>query len=380
MPATKPRLPHVLPSTPPPASPRKLRSTWSSADFGNALLSNAPILLDIPRLLLPCVEEADSAGVYQDLFPLFDRKPEKPRRVSDSVADSVATVTSSVVVDSSPDYNVRRSGSTLFSERRGLKGVDRRESKARPTTMTHSCPSAFHDARSEYSYHHEEETREQKTLRRRGGITQLRMSAPASSSPLSSPSPSHASRRPISHPTHSSTASIASTSSIPITQFQSHYRSHSQSNIPRLGARRPYYSSVIRKDIMSRPSTSHDFRSDDARPVSPFNISPSCYASTTSGRYFDDIEWEKPPELSPPYTLPSARSTASYTPGEFGYIPPTAAYNSGFSLSGETELRMALADDDAGSYKYKDMRKRGVRMHVRRLGQGIWEKFSHFRK
>ncbi len=128
--------------------------------------------------------------------------------------------------------------------------------------------------------------------------------------------------------------------------------------------------------MLSRPATSHDFRPGDARSVSPFNIPPS----VSSTRYFDDIDWEKPPELSPPYTLSSASTTACYTPGEFGYIPPTAAYNSGFSLSGETELRMALADDDASSYKYKDMRKRGVRMQVRRLGQGIREKLSHFRK
>lgn len=41
---------------------------------------------------------------------------------------------------------------------------------------------------------------------------------------------------------------------------------------------------------------------------------------------------------------------------------------------------MALADDDVGSYKYKDMRKGGFRGHVKRIGKEIRDKLSLFRR
>ena len=217
------------------------------------------------------------------------------------------------------------------------------------TTTTSSCPPSYHVPLDE----------KRVRLRRKVGISQLRMSAPASPSTAAvydSP------RRPMSHPAHTSSASVLSTaSSIPITHLQSHHRGQSSNNIPRIGHHtRPYYSTILRRES-ARPSTSLGFQS---RSVSDQSSRPV----STSSTYFD--------RETSSFALP----TTAYSPGEFGYIPPSKKHNSGFSMSGETELRMALADDDVGSYKYKDMRKGGVRGHVKRIGKEIRDKLSLFRR
>lgn len=245
----------------------------------------------------------------------------------------------------------------------------------RPSTAPHSGHS-YHDALVQ------EFSAGQRALRRKQPMEKLRLSAPASPAPTRPASvDGRKSRRPASQPPQSSHDSITSSISlsIPITKLQGPRRSNSQSNnIPRLGhPHRPYYSSVIRKD-MSRPTSPQpEYKPSDSRPTSPMSLPPSSAGHAFSGRTSSvghDFDPPTPPDLDYSSTFPSASTT--YSPGEFGYIPPVDKLNNmGFSMSGEAELRMALASgDDAGSFRFKDMSPKprlGVRSQVKKFGKGL---------
>lgn len=247
----------------------------------------------------------------------------------------------------------------------------------RPSTAPHSGHS-YHDALVQ------EFSAGQRALRRKQPMEKLRLSAPASPAPTRPTSvDGRKSRRPASQPPQSSHDSITSSISlsIPITKLQGPRRSNSQSNnIPRLGhPHRPYYSSVIRKD-MSRPTSPQlEYKPSDSRPTSPMSLRPSSagHGMAFSGRTSSvghDFDLPTPPDLDYSSTFPSAPT--AYSPGEFGYIPPVEKLNNmGFSMSGEAELRMALASgDDAGSFRFKDMSPKprlGVRSQVKKFGKGL---------
>ncbi|PBK67663.1 hypothetical protein ARMSODRAFT_296145 [Armillaria solidipes] len=106
-------VPHLLPSTPPPASPHKLRHSWTqagiTADQWTGLLSSTgPVIADNKRPLLPCVEEDDLvvADIHLSPLPTLNQPSDQlhtlinPSTVCNETVASecpqVATVTASV--------------------------------------------------------------------------------------------------------------------------------------------------------------------------------------------------------------------------------------------------------------------------------------------
>ncbi|KAJ7675320.1 hypothetical protein B0H17DRAFT_132089 [Mycena rosella] len=127
-----------------------------------------------------------------------------------------------------------------------------------------------------------------------------------------------------------------------------HSRSHSQPDFVRLGhPARPYYS-AIRKN-MSRPNSPLENSSmNPSRPASmapPSHASSSLQPSPMSFGYlpnaFDDDTDDDDTFISPP---PShRRSSSRFSFGLGGFSSPASALQSGSSVSGEMEMRMALA-------------------------------------
>ncbi|KAG7444828.1 uncharacterized protein BT62DRAFT_1077579 [Guyanagaster necrorhizus] len=415
-------VPHLLPSTPPPASPHKLRHSWSQAgnitvDQWTGLLSSpAPVVPDNKRPLLPCVEEDDPAVTDINLSPLptlnlpSDQLPAlvNPSTVCNETVASecpqVATVTTlsyhkkvrdetlaKLTGRTSRRLSVEQGTSTPLDLKRAsfVKGVDHRNTDKVVMNAKSSAKSLRPSTapQSGHSYHDvlvKKFSAEQRVLRRKQPMEKLRVSAPASPAPTRPVSvDGRTSRRPVSQPPQSSHDSITSSISlsIPITKLHGLRRSNSQSyNIPRLGhPHRPYYSSVIRKDLSRPTSPQPEYKPSESRPTSPMSLRPSSpgHGMAFSGRTSSvghDFDLPTPPDLDYSSTFPSA--STGYSPGEFGYIPPVDKLNNmGFSMSGEAELRMALASgDDAGSFKFKDMSPKprlGVRSQVKKFGKGL---------
>ncbi|KAJ7103244.1 hypothetical protein B0H15DRAFT_202563 [Mycena belliarum] len=174
-----------------------------------------------------------------------------------------------------------------------------------------------------------------RSLRRKRNLSTYRVSAPAQSPvaeafvipPVQRPQ-SMISPLSLGHglaTLHSSTKPIV------------HNRSHSQPNVVRLGhPTRPYYSAI--RSNMSRPSSPLGNTSANlSRPVS--TVLPS-HISSSSPNILDDTE--DGDTFLPPAT--SRRpSSSKFSLGFGGFSSPASALHSGASVSGEMEMRMALA-------------------------------------
>lgn len=186
---------------------------------------------------------------------------------------------------------------------------------------------------------------------------------------------------------------ISSPASIPITKLR-HQRSHSSpTSLGRLGhPSRPYYS-AIRKD-MSRPNSAMSDYGCGSRPTSvaissrapspsPSGTNPFSPPLSVNGNgnvsafrtFHDDVI---SPMLSPPSTGNTTHSVPSRSVG-FGFLSPPPLSGSstlGFSLSGETEMRMALAREGKETgFKVKAHRKShgqsSMRDSIQKLREGI---------
>jgi hypothetical protein len=149
---------------------------------------------------------------------------------------------------------------------------------------------------------------------------------------------------------------------------QMHNRTHSQPNV-RLGhPSRPYYS-AFRKN-MSRPNSPYgDSSMNSSRPTSM--VLPSRATSPALGGYlpqtFEDTDDDE---------TPSASRAASPSGFSFGLGGPSGSL-SGFSVSGEMEMRMALAalaigqQDSSFQFQETGKMQSSVRGRVMKLGKGL---------
>jgi len=165
----------------------------------------------------------------------------------------------------------------------------------------------------------------------------------------------------------------------PPTRPLMHSRSHSQPNVVRLGhPSRPYYS-AIRKS-MSRPNSPLGDSMDPPRPASMALPSRVSSPAPTSFGYlphtFDDTDDED--AFIPP---PTSRrpSSSRFSVGLGGFTSPASTLHSGSSVSGEMEMRMALAalaresHQPDSSFQFQETGKMhaSVSWRVRRLGKGL---------
>lgn len=150
-------------------------------------------------------------------------------------------------------------------------------------------------------------------------------------------------------------------------QMHMHARTQSQPNV-RLGhPSRPYYS-AIRKN-MSRPNSPYDSPyGSSSRPASPSRATSPTFGYLP--QTFEDSDDDETPSASraaSPSTLASRFS--------FG---GSSALHSGFSVSGEMEMRMALAALSRGqqqesSFQFQETAKAPSSVHgrVMKLGKGL---------
>ncbi|KAF9266368.1 hypothetical protein L218DRAFT_985532 [Marasmius fiardii PR-910] len=199
----------------------------------------------------------------------------------------------------------------------------------------------------------------QSTLKRRGGINIFRRSAPMpeKDEPLLFGEPQVTSR-PQSQPVSSSSSfplcpSItqkrnSSSTSIPITSFQSHARSYSQPNTVRLGhPNRPYYS-AIRKDMSPSPDATKLTYSRPASPPSSFPF-PKNHArmspQSLSGHDSEDLV----SELSvSPFGYGSSGAGSEWSQSTIGKRKERHRSAPALSRKEEMELRLALARNVRG--------------------------------
>lgn len=267
----------------------------------------------------------------------------------------------------------------------------------------------------------------QRTLRRKKHIPIFRASSPPCPSFPSEPisislatpqrPQSHSDLKFVSPPTY-----LPLSLPLPASTPMNHTRSHSQPanaicKPVRLGhPSRPYYSAI--RENMSRPTSLVEYShsrslsssSITSRPLTILAPSPSLRsASPLPGIFthlppssfldspFDEDEDETSecsrPRLArsscPPSRTPRAASPGmglglglgfsfSHTPAKSTLVP-SLGFRSGFSMSGETELRMALAmehgGDDRDGYKFRDMGKghhrHGLMERVKKLRRGL---------
>ncbi|KAG6916203.1 hypothetical protein DXG01_007833 [Tephrocybe rancida] len=209
-----------------------------------------------------------------------------------------------------------------------------------------------------------------KTLRRKKRLSLYRPSTPRPESVASSSFTATSSPSIVSMP-QSAVSVEDSIFSVPRTEpdMSKHARSRSQpANVVRLGhPSRPLYSAI--RPNMSRPSTAIGPPARPSRPISlpaPSRApSPGIMSvlSSPSALYDEDgYAFERP-------TSSHGRGVPSFP--AFGSI---SRRDAGFSLSGETELRMALARDHVDAFKFKDMGKRHsgkVMTKVKQVGKGL---------
>lgn len=147
-------------------------------------------------------------------------------------------------------------------------------------------------------------------------------------------------------------------------------------NTVRLGhPSRPYYT-AIRKNMS--PASIH---SSGSRPTSPHSVlsrasspAPSSSLLTPNPASFLDISLDDTDNLPLSFTLtppPSGRFShrQSHSLPSFAF----AAQKSGFSVSGETEMRMTLAMEGStdGGYKFRDNEKKTLKGHVKKMSKEL---------
>lgn len=157
-----------------------------------------------------------------------------------------------------------------------------------------------------------------------------------------------------------------------------HNRTHSQPTYVRLGhPSRPYYSAI--RSNMSRPNSPGSASINISRPASlasPSHIAtlfPSSFARTIDDS--DDGDSPISPVISP---RPSS-SRFSFRMGFGGFSTPPSALNSGFSVSGESEMRIALAtlaresrrQDARFQVQGTEKTQGSFTSRARKLGQGL---------
>lgn len=249
----------------------------------------------------------------------------------------------------------------------------------------------------------------QKTLRRKKHLAVFRASSPPSTS-ATGPVAVAVPPRPVSQPYK---RQPYSPQYLPLALPTSDSPSYGRSDSPsprqvRLGhPSRPYYT-AIRKN-MSRPSSPNNsnylsstspsptpsfYSPSSSRPTSmsarsahtphPAGFSilqPSCFLNTP---FDDDDDDHESISSHIPYRAPRkpASCTLSRPEGlQFGFAGSLHGMGSGFSMSGETELKMALARERAGSpgdtYRFTDMKAdHGLAGRVRRLRRGLQDMIS----
>lgn len=233
-----------------------------------------------------------------------------------------------------------------------------------------------------------------KTLRRKKGVPLLRVSTPPTAKHALTPDPVVAvplPQKPVSNPYPD--YSLVSPQN---PNLYTHSRSQSQPhNTPRLGhPSRPYYTAI--RPNMSRPTSA----------IEPFQSMPQPPQASTSPRPLSLPSPSRAPSpgifsvlsstsaLSTPtlgddgprssFSYPSASPVQNrLSPRPFSLGGSVSRHRSGFSLSGETELRMALAREqgDVGresdnAYRFRDMGKKQdtrVMRKVHNLKRGLKE-------
>jgi len=154
---------------------------------------------------------------------------------------------------------------------------------------------------------------------------------------------------------------------VPITQFQT----RSSFDGDRLGCpSRPYYT-AIRKNMSSPPPSQAP-----SRAPSPSLSPPLDSSSLFSKDFFIDT--------SPALLLHSpslfSESTQSHSSPRSRLFGPLSGKSSGFSVSGETEMRMSLARDggrnhqDGNGYKFKETAPRNIVKRFRKSVIGFLRK------
>jgi hypothetical protein len=232
----------------------------------------------------------------------------------------------------------------------------------------------------------------QKTLRRKKRMSLFRTSAPPCvTSPSIPDSPSVTlPQRPQSH---SYTKPPQSPEYLPLAlpapSPSSHTRSRSQPNATvRLGhPSRPYYTAI--RPHMARPTPliepTESLSPPSPIPSRPLSLppparaaSPGVHSLLSATSLFTMPEQE---DLSP--LSPSSATSLAYNvhPRPFA-LGGSTSHRSGFSLSGEAELRMALSQAEVGvpsedQYRYRDMGRThhgmGVMNKVNKLKRGLKE-------
>lgn len=265
-----------------------------------------------------------------------------------------------------------------------------------------------------------------RTLRRRKRIPIFRASSPAATSAPEDPIGVPVPPRPLSQPfvTHTHSPHYLPLAFPPLADMSPYmYNQPPTPSAVRIGhPNRPYYS-AIRKNV-PRPTSPNNGQSPVASPPSSPSMSIASFASNPvltshtsppNGSHstgfvlmqhqcfidvpFDDDDLDDGAESCIPYPLlrhnahSSRNFTATPAPSAFsrsehplrlGFTSPvrgTAAIH-GCSVSGETELRMALArggglvaaDEGSSHYRFRDMNHdHGLMDRVRRLRRGLRE-------
>ncbi|KAJ6483903.1 hypothetical protein DFH09DRAFT_399471 [Mycena vulgaris] len=222
-----------------------------------------------------------------------------------------------------------------------------------------------------------------KPLRRKKHLSIYRASAPAQSPVAEVAIEIPCVQRP--HSMISPSSEVYDPSSLhPPTKPLSHSRSHSQPNIVRLGhPSRPYYS-AIRKN-MSRPNSPlGNSSTNPSRPASmalPSHVSGLIQPPPTSFGHLPTAFYDTDDEGTSitPVTSHHRPSSSIFSFGLGGFSSPTSGLHSGSSVSGEMEMRMALAalaresHQQDSSFQFQETGKMhaSVSWRVRQLAKGL---------
>ncbi|KAJ6621072.1 hypothetical protein B0H10DRAFT_2018525 [Mycena sp. CBHHK59/15] len=222
-----------------------------------------------------------------------------------------------------------------------------------------------------------------KPLRRKKHLSIYRVSAPAQSPVVEVPLDLPFVQRPKSMVSPSSVVYESSPLAHAPTRPHIHSRTQSQPSNIRLGhPSRPYYS-AIRKN-MSRPNSPlANASTNPSRPTSMVLSQSPPIAQRPSFDYlqriFDDTEDINGDEVA--FGSPHSRrgSASRFSFGLGGFSSPPSTSNSGFSVSGEMEMRMALAalareahqQDPSFQFQETGRMQSTISWHVKKLGRGL---------
>lgn len=243
-----------------------------------------------------------------------------------------------------------------------------------------------------------------KTLRRKKGVSLFHASPPQSApsihAPLILPLPerpetgSHV-KRNLQNPDHIPLSLSASSSH---TQTDVRSKSNSTASVPLGHPNRPYYSAI--RPNMSRPSSlvgssyrpQSSLSTHPSRPLSlpphPRAPSPGILSVLSTSSVFSRSVFEEDEYVHPvsPASAPSSAYDHVHQP-PFTFAGSMSRHRVGFSLSGETELRMAISRDQdkmlgpgmvEETFKFRDMKKTSrretrVMESVHKLKKGLKE-------